>query len=265
MSRLDVYLVHNGFFKSRERAKTMIKAGKVTVNRTVCTKPAYEVVETDDIQAAPDDLVYVGRGGLKLEAAFESFDIDVSGKICADIGASTGGFTQCLLERGAKLVYAVDVGHGQLDKKIAADERVINCEGVNARDLNAESFEFRPEFISVDLSFISLELVIRQLFEFLDEKGEMVVLIKPQFEAGKQALNKKGIVRSEKDHFRVLERLIACFQSTGLIVKSVIPSSITGGDGNIEYLALLAKNKSTSAADVINIGKIVKEAFLKFR
>ena len=265
MTRLDIYLVENGLAKSRERAKAMIISGKVTVNSKVCSKPAYDVQSGDNVEAAPDDLGYVGRGGLKLAAAFEAFNIDVSGKVCADIGASTGGFTQCLLEHGAKLVYAVDVGHGQLDQTLVNDKRVVNCEGLNARTLTSDSFEHRPGFISVDLSFISLELVIRPLYDLLEADSYMVVLIKPQFEAGKQALSKNGIVRSQKDHISVLKKLSALFLTVGFDVKSITPSAITGGDGNIEYLALLYKTSGTAVRFTTDFSDIVGGAFAKFR
>ncbi|SFB81105.1 TlyA family RNA methyltransferase [Ruminococcus albus] len=196
--RLDVYLTDNGISKSRERAKTMIKSGCVKLNGAVCTKPAAEVAEGDKVEADDSSFDYVGRGLIKLETAFQAFDLDIADLVCADIGASTGGFTQCMLKRGAKLVYAVDVGSGQLDPVLLNDDRVVNMEGVNARYLTPADFPERPQFISVDLSFISLTQVMPALVSCLDNGGKMVVLIKPQFEAGKAALNKKGIVRDKK-------------------------------------------------------------------
>ena len=264
MSRLDVYLCEHGIAKSRERAKNLIKGGKVNVNGSICTKPAYEVGENDEIAAQPDDLKYVGRGGLKLAKAFEVFDLNVDGAVCADIGASTGGFTQCLLEHDAKTVYAVDVGHSQLDESLLNDRRVVNCEGVNARDLTSDSFPKRPSFISVDVSFISLELIIGALSSLLDENGEIVALIKPQFEAGKKALNKKGIVKDQKDHIRVLEKLVCAFNSADLTVNDIIPSSITGGDGNIEYLAYMRKEPQAEIKS-FDLDRLVKSAFLQFK
>ena len=266
MSRLDVYLCEHKLAKSRERAKELIKEGKVCVNGRVCTKPAYEVGENDGITAQPDNLKYVGRGGLKLAKAFDEFGLDVEGAVCADIGASTGGFTQCLLEHGAKLVYAVDVGHGQLDESLINDSRVVNCEGVNARELTRESFQLRPSFISVDVSFISLELIIPALSSLLDDNGELVALIKPQFEAGKKALNKKGIVKDAKDHIRVLEKLVCTFKSAGLTVTGIVLSAITGGDGNIEYLACMRKKTEPQNTEkCFDLDDIVKKAFLQFR
>ncbi|MGN0595300.1 MAG: TlyA family RNA methyltransferase [Hominimerdicola sp.] len=241
MSRLDIYITENGFAKSRERAKKLIKDGSVSVDGKVCTKPATEVSQANLIEVSDELSEFVGRGALKLAGAFEEFSLDVSGKVCGDIGASTGGFTQCMLNHGASLVYAVDVGHGQLDKSLCDNPKVINCEGVNARNLTPDFFSQKPEFFSVDLSFISLKLVMGALYECLCDKGEMAVLIKPQFEAGKSALNKKGIVKNPKDHVRVLSELLSFFQQTGFSVCGIVPSSIKGGDGNIEYLAFLKK------------------------
>ena len=213
--RLDVYIVTNCGVKSRERAKQLIKNGFVSVNGKVCVKPSILVDENDVVKCRPDDMKFVGRGGLKLEHACDVFGLDLTGKVCADIGASTGGFTQCMLEHGAEFVYAVDVGHGQLDESLCNDSRVKNCEGVNARYLTANFFDRPVQFISGDLSFISLKLVIKSLCDCLCDGGEMVLLIKPQFEAGKQALNKKGIVKDRKDHVRVITELLGCFREIG--------------------------------------------------
>ncbi|EXM37787.1 hemolysin [Ruminococcus albus SY3] len=259
--RLDVYLTENGISKSRERAKTMIKSGCVKLNGAVCSKPAAEVGEGDTVEADDSSFDYVGRGLIKLETAFQAFKLDINGLVCADIGASTGGFTQCMLKRGAKLVYAVDVGRDQLDKILLEDDRVVNMEGVNARYLTSSDFPEKPQFISVDLSFISLTQVMPALVSCLDNGGKMVVLIKPQFEAGKAALNKKGIVRDKKDHLRVLRDMTAFFTSCGLSVVGIVPSGITGGDGNREYLAYLI-NDGRAAAASIDLKKLVDNAFL---
>ncbi len=264
MSRLDVYLTENGLAKSRERAKAIIKEGKVTVNGKTCTKPAFDVSENDEVSALPDELTYVGRGGLKLAKAFDEFRLNVKGLVCADIGASTGGFTQCLLEHGAKTVYAIDVGHGQLDKTLLSDKRVVNCEGVNARDLTAGFFNEKIEFISIDVSFISLELIIKPVCDVVCENGSIVALIKPQFEAGKKALNKNGIVTDRKDHIKVIDKLLCAFNNAGLSVKGLVPSAITGGDGNIEYLVLLSKDKGAAGFE-FDVSKIVNDAFLQFK
>ncbi|HCJ41943.1 TlyA family RNA methyltransferase [uncultured Ruminococcus sp.] len=259
--RLDLYLTENGFAKSRERAKAMIKAGCVKLGGVVCNKPAADVAEGTVLDVDDSSFSYVGRGLLKLETAFQAFSLDIDGLICADIGASTGGFTQCMLKRGAKLVYAVDVGHGQLDESLVNDSRVVNMEGVNARYLTAESFTDMPDFISVDLSFISLAMVMPSLVSCLKYGGKMAVLIKPQFESGKSALNKKGIVRDKKDHVRVIKNMIGLFETCGLSVLGIVPSEITGGDGNREYLACLEKSEQPVTA-AIDIKKLVDKAFL---
>lgn len=260
--RLDIYLTEKGLANSRERGKRLIKEGKVSVNGAVCTKPSFEVSDTDNICAenAPD---YVGRGLIKLETAFQAFELDIRGKVCADIGASTGGFTQCMLRYGAKKVYAVDVGHGQLDNSLVSNPLVVNCEGVNARYLTMDFFDELPEFMGVDLSFISLTLVMPAITSCLHNDGDIVVLIKPQFEAGKQALNKKGIVKDPKDHVRVLETLFNLFENLGLTVKGAVPSAIRGGDGNIEYLAHLKKSGKVIHND-IDVKKLVRSAFDRF-
>ena len=265
MSRLDIYITDKGLAKSRERAKKLIKNGKVTLNGKICVKPSAEVSEHDNVKVDNTDEEIVGRGLLKLEKAFDAFKISIEGKVCADIGASTGGFTQCMLRHGASFVYAVDVGHGQLDLCLCNDSRVKNCEGVNARYLERSFFDVTPQFMSVDLSFISLKLVIPALSKCICENSEMAVLIKPQFEAGKSALNKKGIVKNINDHIRVLNDLTACFQQNGLSVEGLVPSSILGGDGNIEYLAYLKRTNSISKFMLdFDIKKFTNETFASF-
>ena len=265
MSRLDVYLSENGLVKSRERAKKLIKDGCITVNKKICTKPSAEVSDSDVIEVSENSADYVGRGFLKLETAFSAFDIDVRGKVCADIGASTGGFTECMLKRGADYVYAIDVGHGQLDKELADNPKVKNCEGVNARYLTADFFDRQPEFMGVDLSFISLRLVVPALISCLKENGKIACLIKPQFEAGKKALNKNGIVKNPKDHARVLKELVSFFLNCGADVQGLAASSVKGGDGNIEYLALLVKtNERCGFSDSFDIDKFTAATFKSF-
>ncbi|MBQ9374960.1 MAG: TlyA family RNA methyltransferase [Ruminococcus sp.] len=238
--RLDVFLVEKSLVKSRAKAKELIQNGCVLVDGVVIKKPAESVCDGAKVTVS-DDTGYVGRGALKLKGAFESFDLNVTDKCCADLGASTGGFTQVLLMQGAKKVYAIDVGHGQLAQELVDDSRVINCEGVNVRDISPEFFDEPIEFICGDLSFISLRLVIPAVKDCLADSGDMVMLIKPQFEAGKQSLSKKGIVRDKKDHVRVLTELVSFFKDMELAVCGLAPSAITGGDGNIEYLVHLKK------------------------
>lgn len=261
--RIDVYLVEKGFAKSRERAKELVKNGDVSVGGRTVTKPSVSVDEDSEICVAGDSFKYVGRGALKLKHAFECFDISVQDKCCADIGASTGGFTQVLLENGASKVYAVDVGHGQLANELTRDNRVVNCEGVNARGLTKNFFDEPVQFITGDLSFISLKLVVPVLKECLCDEGEMVMLIKPQFEAGKKALNKKGIVKDKKEHVRVLEDMLELFESCGLCTAGLETSAIKGGDGNIEYLAWLKKSENSTYAPLkIDVKAFVEAAFV---
>lgn len=259
--RLDIYLTDKQLAKSRERAKLLIRSGSVKVDGKVCTKPSADVNDDRTVEVDESAHEYVGRGLLKLETAFQAFSLDIDDLVCADIGASTGGFTECMLKRGARLVYAVDVGHGQLDESLVNDSRVVNMEGVNARCLTKEDFPVLPEFISVDLSFISLSLVMPVLTVCLKQGGRMIVLVKPQFEAGKQALNKKGIVKDKKDHIRVLNNMLVLFDECGLSVNGIVPSGITGGDGNREYLAYLEKSEKQTAFST-DIKKLVDEAFL---
>ncbi len=264
--RLDVFLTLRGDVKSRERAKQLIKNGFVSVNGKECRKPAMSINVSDEVVCSDDGMCFVGRGGLKLDFACKAFQLDLYDMVCADIGASTGGFTQCMLEHGAKLVYAIDVGHGQLDESLCSDPNVINCEGVNARELTPEFFGRKLDFISGDLSFISLKLVTHALTECLKSGGDMVLLIKPQFEAGKQALNKKGIVKNQKDHIRVITELVQFFQLSGLTAKDLIASPVQGGDGNVEYLIYL--NKSEPTVDFLNrfdVKSFVSDSFSRFK
>ena len=258
--RLDAYLVEKGYAKSRERAKDLIKNKAVAINSKTASKPSQFVSDGDVVTMTADDLKYVGRGALKLISAFEAFDIHVSGKVCADIGASTGGFTQVLLEKGAKKVYAIDVGHGQLEESLAKDSRVINCEGVNARELTKDFFKEPVEFVSVDVSFISLRLIMKPLYDSTDNDCVFAVLIKPQFEAGREALNKKGVVKDKKAHKSVLKGITAFFNQCGFSISGLTFSQIKGSDGNIEYLACLTKNSDSNNINN-NIDYIVDEAF----
>ena len=235
--RLDVYLSQNGI-KSREAAKAVIKKGIIIDGRTVF-KPSFEVTGEENI-VFEDDLKYVGRGGLKLEHAIKTFGIDLDGMVCLDIGASTGGFTDCMLQHDASYVYALDVGHGQLAQKLVCDSRVRNMEGMNIRSVTRSDFDRDIDFIGTDVSFISLKLVLPVIYELLSGKNA-VVLIKPQFECGRAALGKGGIVKSDKVTESVREDLRAFAEATGFAVEGIIPSPITGGDGNREFLMLLSR------------------------
>lgn len=256
--RLDSCLVSRGLAASRERAKALIKEGKVRVNGMTVTKPAFAVAPEDKLEAE-EDLGYVGRGALKLERAMELFSLDPAGRCCADIGASTGGFTEVLLNRGAARVYAVDVGHGQLSEKLRADPRVVNMEGRNARELTRSSFPEEITFVSIDLSFISLEKVMDAVADLAAEGADIAVLIKPQFEAGRAALNKQGVVTDRRYHIAVLQRLLPFFEQKGFSLRGLTFSPIRGGSGNAEYLAYLKRSAEPSA--VFDIKKLVNEAF----
>ncbi len=256
--RLDVYLTEKGLVKSRERAKELIKAGQVTVDGKTAAKPSADVNGECGVQIVGEQLRYVGRGGLKLEKAIREFGISLSGRVCLDIGASTGGFTDCMLQSGAAFVYAVDVGHGQLDEKLKGDERVLNMEKTNILGLVSGDFPKKPGFISADVSFVSLKKILPKIAELMTEDGEAVALIKPQFEAGRANVGKNGIVRDRKVHADVIEDISACCFSLGLEILGITHSPITGGDGNIEYLAHIKKGMERKEPDC---KKIVGAAF----
>lgn len=260
--RIDIFLAENGYVKSRERAKTLIKAGQVSVNGYIISKPSYEVQDDVQIKITGEQLKYVGRGGLKLEKAISVFSIDVQDKVCIDIGASTGGFTDCMLQNGAAYVYAVDVGHGQLDESLINDKRVLNMERTNIRDLSIADFMPFPTFISTDVSFVSLKQILPKIKELLPDNGEAAVLIKPQFEAGKSAIGKNGIVKDRKVHERVLADIVSFCFSLNLDVINIIHSPISGGDGNIEYLAHI---KNGNARRIFDYKTIVSTAFAELK
>lgn len=258
--RLDAELVRRGLATGRERAKEYIQSGSVAVNGVPAKKPSETVSECDDIKLVGETMKYVGRGGLKLEGALNAFSIDLHGKICLDIGASTGGFTDCMLQNGAQKVYAVDVGHGQLAEKLKSDSRVVNIEGVNVKDLTSDLISEAIDFVCADLSFISVRYAADAAKLMLSDGGESVLLIKPQFEAGRRNLSKTGIVRDKKVHADVLESLCGYFRSLGFTVNGVVVSPIKGGDGNIEYLVHLVKSK-VFTSDNIDYKAIVSSAF----
>ncbi|MGN1411636.1 MAG: TlyA family RNA methyltransferase [Oscillospiraceae bacterium] len=235
--RADIFLFENGCTKSRQLAKNLIVDGRLFVNGKQCTKPSFDICPNDNVEIVGDNPKYVGRGGIKLETAIDEFNISLDGATCIDIGASTGGFTDCMLQNGARKVYAVDVGHDQLDSKLLSDNRVINLEKTNIRDVNISTFDNSPvDFISVDVSFISLKLVLPKVYELLKSGGSAVTLIKPQFEAGKKHLNKNGIVKSEKVRQSVIDDIKTFAQSLGFTILGICQSSITGSKGNVEFL-----------------------------
>ena len=260
MPRLDSELVARGLARSRERAKEMINSGSVSVNGRTARKPSEDVAETDEIVSVEND-EYVGRGALKLEKAAEEFGLDLRGKVCLDIGASTGGFTDLMLQRGAERVYAVDVGHGQLAEKLRSDPRVVNMEGTDIRELTAEDIGGKVGFISVDVSFISLTKILPKVYELLAEGASAAVLIKPQFEAGRSDVGKRGIVKDRKVHLRVLTEIDSFARSIGFVTEKYTYSPVRGGSGNIEYLVKLCKTAGGSA--IHDFKELVDSSFSK--
>jgi len=237
-SRLDVALVERGLIESREKARRAIMASQVLVDGHPSTKPGTLVAADAEISLAAREK-YVGRGGFKLEAALDAFAIDPAGRVCADVGASTGGFTDCLLQRGATLVHALDVGHGQLDWRLRQDPRVVVREGVNARYLKLEDCEPLPSLVVADVSFISLTLILPPAFALLDGQADMVVLIKPQFELSRAEVGRGGIVRDLEARDRAVEKIRTFVGSSGHRWLGCITSPIAGRDGNVEFLAHL--------------------------
>ena len=232
--RLDLALVERGLVDSRTKAQSLIMARRVLVNGAFVDKAGASVADEDEIRVAELEHPWVGRGGMKLAHALKEFAIDVHGKVCADIGASTGGFTDVMLKHGATKVYAIDVGHGQLDVSLRNDARVVNREKVNARNLTAADFDDEIEFVSIDVSFISLKLILPAVADFL--KGELVALIKPQFEVGKHDVGKGGIVRDEVKRHEAVDGIVSFAREVGFEVKGVTESPVKGAEGNVEFL-----------------------------
>lgn len=239
--RLDVLLVEKGLQESRQKAQAAIMSGLVYVNRQKVDKPGTPVAEDAAVEVRGSALRYVSRGGLKLEKAMALWPISLAGAVCMDVGASTGGFTDCMLQNGAKKVYAVDVGYGQLAWKLRSDERVVCLERTNARYLSHENIPEEPDFSSVDVSFISLKLILPAIAGVLRPAGQVVCLIKPQFEAGREKVGKKGVVRDPAVHLEVLERFLCHAKESGFTVIDLTYSPIRGPEGNIEYLGFLEK------------------------
>lgn len=239
--RLDKAIFERGLAQSRSRAEQLLRAGSVQVNGVVETKPSRQVEESD-VLLVQDTIGYVGRGGLKLEYALNEFEIDCRGKTALDIGASTGGFTQCLLRRGAEKVTAVDVGHGQMAPELAADERVCLLENTNARILTPAMLGGRAELAVMDVSFISQTVLYPAVFSCVEEEAPVITLVKPQFEAGGRYLNKKGVVKDSSVYGTVLAAVDRCAREFGRGIAKVCTSPILGGDGNTEFLVWLKKD-----------------------
>ena len=240
--RLDVAIMELGLAESRQKAQALIMAGEVYVNGQKQLKAGASLGDDDTVEVRTKHLLrYVSRGGLKLEKAMAVWPIELTGKICMDVGASTGGFTDCMLQNGAAKVYAVDVGYGQLAWSLRSDERVVCLERTNARYLNHEIIPEEPDFSSVDVSFISLKLILPAIAGVLRDGGEAVCLIKPQFEAGREKVGKKGVVRDPAVHREVLERFLDHATESGFAVLDLSYSPVRGPEGNIEYLGWLRK------------------------
>ena len=264
--RLDVLLVKRNLAESREKAKAIIMSGNVFVNGNREDKAGTTFDEEKaQIGIKGHTLPYVSRGGLKLEKAIEVFGVDVKGKVCMDIGASTGGFTDCMLQNGADHVYSIDVGRGQLAWKLRQDPRVISMEQFNFRYATSEDFEQTPSFASIDVSFISLNLILPALHEILQEGGQVVALVKPQFEAGREQIGKNGIIKDAKVHLSVLEQVQGFALEHGFSVLGVDYSPIQGGHGNIEFLLYLEKNTGQDRLQLQEFAAVVEKAHTDFK
>ncbi len=259
--RLDVLLVQRGFVETRERAKTTIMAGLVLADGQKLDKPGAMVKGDAELRILGDALPYVSRGGLKLAKAVETFGIDLSGKIAADVGASTGGFTDCALQNGAAKVFAIDVGYGQLAWKLRNDTRVVNMERTNIRYVTPEDIGEPLDFASIDVAFISLSKVLAPIKALLKPSGEIVALIKPQFEAGREKVGKKGVVRNPKDHEDVISSVLAYSQEIGLVPYGLTFSPVKGPEGNIEYLVWLGMTESRCGSTTKpHVAELVRDA-----
>lgn len=261
-TRLDVLMVQRGLAESREKAKAVIMSGNVFVDGQREDKAGTSFSERAVIEVKVSPLKYVSRGGLKLEKAMEHFDVSLTDRVCMDVGSSTGGFTDCMLQNGARKVYAVDVGTNQLAWKLRQDDRVIVMERTNIRYVTREQIPEPVEFASIDVAFISLTKVLQPVKELLTPDGEVVALIKPQFEAGREQVGKKGVVRDKNVHLEVIERVLDYAGSIGFSVRNLEFSPIRGPEGNIEYLAHLKKQEegAVSETDVPDPASVVAQA-----
>lgn len=244
--RLDILVVKKGLATSREKAKAMIMEGLVLVDGQREDKPGASFAEDVNITLKGKPLPYVSRGGLKLEKAVNTFGFSLQNRVCMDVGSSTGGFTDCMLQNGASYVYCVDVGYGQLDWKLRSDPRVCCMEKTNIRYLTCERLNELPSFVSIDVSFISLTKVLNVVYSLMADEGDVVALIKPQFEAGREKVGKKGVVRDPAVHEEVIQKVIAFAGETGFNVSGLDFSPVKGPEGNIEYLLWMKKEESDS-------------------
>jgi 23S rRNA (cytidine1920-2'-O)/16S rRNA (cytidine1409-2'-O)-methyltransferase len=257
--RLDVLMVQRNLAESREKAKALIMSGIVYVNGQKEDKAGTSFEETVQIEVRGSTLKYVSRGGLKLEKAMSHFGVELAGKVCMDVGASTGGFTDCMLQNGAVKVYAVDVGHGQLAWKLRNDDRVICMEKTNIRYVTPEDIGDRIEFASIDVSFISLTKVLGPVKQLLTQNGQVVCLIKPQFEAGREKVGKKGVVREKSVHLEVIEMVMGYAKTIGFGILGLEFSPIKGPEGNIEYLLYLQNCPQEEAGQEENRQEVTRQ------
>ena len=265
--RVDVLAYRQGLFETREQAKRGVMAGLVVAlaNGERFDKPGEKIDDATELKLKGEKLKYVSRGGLKLEKALQVFGLSVADRVALDIGASTGGFTDVMLQAGARLVYAVDVGTNQLAWKLRQDERVVSMEQFNFRYADPADFDFQPSFASIDVSFISLSLILPALYQILDEGGQVVALIKPQFEAGREQIGKKGIIKDKKVHLAVLETVTAFMVEAGFSVKGLDFSPIQGGHGNVEFLAFLEKSEQPKNDLEQDLVAVVEAAHKEFK
>lgn len=260
--RLDVLLVKKGLAESREKAKAIIMSGIVYVDNNKEDKAGQTFNEDTLIEVRGNTLRYVSRGGLKLEKAMNCFGVTLEGKIAMDVGASTGGFTDCMLQNGAVKVYSVDVGHGQLAWKLRNDERVVCMEKTNIRYVTPDDVADKIDFASIDVSFISLKKVLPAVYDLLTDVGEVVCLIKPQFEAGREKVGKKGVVREQSVHVEVVDMIVSFAREMGFVTLDLSYSPIKGPEGNIEYLLYITKDTSREGRE-FDINALVKESHEK--
>lgn len=258
--RLDVLIYEKGLTESREKAKALIMAGIVYVNNCKEDKPGSMFDESVVPEIRGKTLAYVSRGGLKLEKAMQTFPITLADKVCMDIGASTGGFTDCMLQNGAVKVYAIDVGYGQLAWKLRNDPRVVCMEKTNIRYVTPENLQELPDFASIDVSFISLKLVLPVAATLLTEKGQIAALIKPQFEAGREKVGRHGVVKEKSTHREVIEKVVGIAKDCGLYPAGLTYSPVKGPEGNIEYLIYLLKEEIEDPVTEAVVAAVVDEA-----
>ena len=261
--RLDVLLFKKWIFSSRERAQEHIKKGEIQVDGEIVTKTGKKVSVESELKFTGRQIPYVSRGGLKLEKAINEFNIELKDVTCMDIGASTGGFTDCMIQNGAKKVYGIDVGTSQLHEKLKGNSKVISMEKCNIKDLTRADIEDKIEFISIDISFISIGKIFSNAISFLDSEGKICALIKPQFECGRKYVNKKGVVKDKKEHIRIINDLLLLFKENNIGNVKLSYSPIKGPNGNIEYL--IYGEKSIVKYNDIEVDRFVNEAFLTLK